>query len=529
MDKINERYDVVIIGSGFGGSVSALRLAEKKYKVLVIEKGKRYESKDFPKTNWNLKKFLWMPKLFLYGIQCITLLKNVFVLHGAGVGGGSLVYANTLLVPPDKAFDDKRWIGGDWKNKLLPFYEKAKKMLGAIKAPYLGETDHILKKTAEKNNCSNSFSNVDVGIFFNKSNDTVKDPYFNGNGPDRNGCVLCGGCMVGCRYNAKNTLDKNYLYLAEKLGVQIASEREVLSVKKNSGKGYVIEYKKSTGIIRPRGKVYADKVIFSGGVMGSVKLLFKCKNKGYLPNISNCLGDYVRTNSESILGVRSRSISKDKDFNKGIAISAGFKPDDKTHIETCRYGKGQNSMSLLTTHIFKPGIIPGFIKWILNLIFHPIRFIKDSMPYRWSSQTVILLIMQPVSNYLKLSYKRRWWRLWAKSMNSELSSGDPIPSSIPIGEKIANDIANDINGVAMSTYMDTFFGIPTTAHILGGATMGESIEFGVVDSNFEIFNYPGLYVIDGSVVPSNLGVNPSLTITALAEYAMDHFPEKQYN
>ena len=263
--------------------------------------------------------------------------------------------------------------------------------------------------------------------------------------------------------------------------------------------------------------------------MGSVKLLFKCKNKGYLPNISNCLGDYVRTNSESILGVRSRSISKDKDFNKGIAISAGFKPDDKTHIETCRYGKGQNSMSLLTTHIFKPGIIPGFIKWILNLIFHPIRFIKDSMPYRWSSQTVILLIMQPVSNYLKLSYKRRWWRLWAKSMNSELSSGDPIPSSIPIGEKIANDIADDINGVAMSTYMDTFFGIPTTAHILGGATMGESIEFGVVDSNFEIFNYPGLYVIDGSVVPSNLGVNPSLTITALAEYAMDHFPEKQYN
>ena len=242
MNKINEKYDVVIIGSGFGGSVSALRLAEKNYKVLVLEKGKRYHTKDFPKTNWNLRKFLWMPKFFLYGIQCITLLKNVFILHGTGVGGGSLVYANTLLVPPDKAFDDKRWIGGGWKEKLSPFYDKAKKMLGATKAPYLGETDYILKKTSEKINKSDSFSTVDVGIFFNKSGEKAKDPYFDGKGPDRNGCVLCGGCMVGCRYNAKNTLDKNYLYLAEKLGVQIAPEKEVLYIKECEKEGYVILY-----------------------------------------------------------------------------------------------------------------------------------------------------------------------------------------------------------------------------------------------------------------------------------------------
>ena len=527
MNKIKEKYDVIIIGSGFGGSVSALRLAEKNYKVLVLEKGKRYHTKDFPKTNWNLRKFLWMPKFFLYGIQCITLFKNIFILHGTGVGGGSLVYANTLLIPPDKAFDDKRWMGGGWKEKLSPFYDKAKKMLGATKAPYLGETDYILKKTAEKINKSDSFSTVDVGIFFDKSGEKVKDPYFDGKGPDRNGCVLCGGCMVGCRYNAKNTLDKNYLYLAENLGVQIAPEQEVLSVKEDKNGGYVIAYRKSTGILKRQGKVYARKVIFSGGVMGSVKLLFKCKSMGYLSKISNRLGDYVRTNSESILGIRSRSISKTKDFTKGIAISAGFKPDDKTHIETCRYGKGQNSMSLLTTHLFNSSKMPGIVKWFLNIIFHPIQFIRDTIPYKWSSQTVILLIMQPINNYLKFSYKRRWWRLGAKSMNSDLSSGDPIPSSIPIGDKIANDIAEDINGVPMSTYMDTFLGIPTTAHILGGASMGEDMSTGVVDERFEVFNYPGLYVIDGSIVPSNLGVNPSLTITALAEYAMSRFPEKR--
>ena len=526
MDRLDKEYDVIIIGSGFGGSVSALRLSEKGYKVLVLEKGKHYKTKDFPKTNWNLKKFLWMPNLFLYGIQCITLLKNVFILHGAGVGGGSLVYANTLLIPPDKAFEDKRWIGGGWKEKLDPFYEKAKMMLGATKAQHLGETDYILKSAAQKINREDTFSSVNVGVYFGEPGKKVEDPYFSGKGPDRQGCVLCGGCMVGCRYNAKNTLDKNYLYLAQKLGTQISAEKEVVSIKEDNG-SYIVTYKKSTGILRSKNSIKSKKVIFSGGVMGSVKLLLKCKNKNFLPKLSNLLGDYVRTNSESILGVRSQSIPQNKDFTKGIAISAGFKPDDKTHIETCRYGVGQNSMSMLTTHIFnKKNAVPVPIRWIFNIIFHPIRFLKDSIPYKWSSQTVILLIMQPISNYLKLTYKRRWWRLWARSMNSELSSGKPIPSSIPKGEEVANQIAKDIKGIPMSTYMDTFFRIPTTAHILGGATIGDSIETGVVNENFEIFNYPGLYVIDGSVVPSNLGVNPSLTITALAEYAMSQFPEK---
>ena len=345
MDKLDKQYDIVIIGSGFGGSVSALRLSEKGYKVLVLEKGKRYEAKDFPKTNWNLRKFLWMPNLFLYGIQCITLLKNIFILHGAGVGGGSLVYANTLLVPPDKAFEDKRWIGGGWKERLLPFYNTAKTMLGATRAPYLGETDHILKQSASRLGREDSFKRVDVGIFFNESNKLVKDPYFDGEGPDRNGCVLCGGCMVGCRYNAKNTLDKNYLYLAEKKGVTISPEKEVLYVQKKDN-GYTLKYRKSTGLLKKTDKVHAKKVIFSGGVMGSVKLLLKCKDKGYLSKLSDSLGDYVRTNSESILGVRSKIVHEKKDFTKGVAISAGFMADEKTHIETCRYGVGQNSMSL---------------------------------------------------------------------------------------------------------------------------------------------------------------------------------------
>ena len=400
-------------------------------------------------------------------------------------------------------------------------------MLGTVPSYGYASTDEILKECAKELGRSESFRKVNVGVFFGKPGEEVTDPYFDGKGPDRNGCTLCGGCMVGCRYNAKNTLDKNYLYLAEKLGAQISAEKEVLNIKQDT-EGYTLTYKKSTGLLRYKNSIKAKKIIFSGGVMGSVKLLLKCKEKQYLPNLSKCLGEYVRTNSESILGIRSQTIDKNKDFTKGIAISSGFMPDSTTHIETCRYGVGQNSMSMLTTPIFnKNNIIPVPIRWIFNIILHPVRFIRDSIPYKWSSQTVILLIMQPVSNYLKLSYKRRWWRLWGKSMNSELSSGEPIPSSIPMGEQVANDIANDINGVPMSTYMDTFFGIPTTAHILGGAAMGDSDQSGVVNKNFEVYNYPGLYVIDGSVVPSNLGVNPSLTITALAEYAMSKFPQKE--
>ena len=523
LNRVN--WDVIIVGSGFGGSVSALRLAEKGYQVLVIEKGKRYRSEDFPKTNWNLKKYFWMPRIFLYGIQCITLLKNIFIFHGCGVGGGSLVYANTLLVPSDEAFQDKNWPGSDWKKKLAPFYEKAKMMLGAVPAEYEGETDKILKECADYMGKGSNYHKVDVGIYFGKSGKTVDDPYFDGKGPKRTGCTLCGGCMVGCRYNAKNTLDKNYLYLAEQLGVSIMPEQEVLEINPLEDGGYQLKIRKSTGIKRPIRKLQAEKVILAGGVLGTIKLLLKCRKKGSLPNISPKLGDFVRTNSEAIIGVKLKK-TPSEDFSKGVAISAGFYPDKDTHIETVRYGHNQTVMALLTTFLPDRRIpLPSLIRWGISVIRSPFQFIANLFPFNWAKKTIILLVMQPVDNYLTLNYKPRWWRLGGLSLNSQSSNGEKIPSHIPIGEETAKTIIHKKGGVAMTTYMDAIFGISSTAHILGGACIGKNLESGVIDENFEVFNYPGMYVIDGTVVPSNLGVNPSLTITALAEYAMSRFPE----
>ena len=521
---MKHNWDVIIVGSGFGGSVSALRLAEKGYKVLVIERGKRYRTEDFPKTNWNLKKYFWMPRFFLYGIQCLTLLKDVFILHGAGVGGGSLVYANTLLVPPDEAFENGKWPGKGWKERLAPFFDVAKKMLGATPAKYQGETDLLLKECAEFMGKDSTYHSVDVGVYFGEKGEKSADPYFEGKGPERSGCTLCGGCMVGCRYNAKNTLDKNYLYLAEQLGVTILPEQEVENVILLDNGGYQVTIRKSTGIQRPIQKLQAQKVILSGGVMGTVKLLLKCRDNGSLSNLSKKLGDFVRTNSEAILGIKLNKAPKE-DYTKGIAISAGFYPDGDTHIETVRYGRGQTALALLTTILPDRKIpLPALIRWGISVLQAPIQFISNLIPLNWAKKTIILLVMQPVNNYLKLNYKSRWWRLGRKSMNSRSNTGEKIPSHIPIGEKTAETIIQKTGGTAITSYMDSLFGIPTTAHILGGAIMGSDPDSGVIDGNFEVYNYPGLYVIDGSSIPSNLGVNPSLTITAMAEYAMDRFP-----
>ena len=521
---INSKYDVIIIGSGFGGAVSALRMAEKGYSVLVVEKGKRYESEDFPSTNWNLRKYFWAPKLFMYGIQCLTLLKDVFILHGAGVGGGSLVYANTHLIPSDKAFKDPKWPDENWKIKLKPFYELAQKMLGTVPSNGYAVTDEILKECAEELGQSESFKKVNVGVYFGKPGEEVSDPYFDGKGPSRKGCILCGGCMVGCQHNAKNTLDKNYLYLAESLGVDILPEQEVTQISPEDN-GYKVIVRKSTGILHPQKIFSAKKVIISGGVMGTVKLLFQCVTKGLLPNLSKRLGCFVRTNSEAILGVINAN--KDKiDYTKGIAISAQFNPDEKTSIETVRFGKGQNAMGGLSTILPATRNLPGLFGWIFAIFQHPVSYIHSIFPYKWSENSVILLVMQPINNYLKLNYLSRWWRLGFKSMNSSLSTSEKIPAYIPVGEKVVKMVAKKTGGTPMTSYFDSLFGIPTTAHILGGCCLANSIDEGVINENFEVFNYPGLYVIDGSSIPSNLGVNPSLTITAMAEYAMSQIPEK---
>ncbi len=523
MDR--NHYDVIIVGSGFGGSVSALRMAEKGYKVLVLEKGKRYEDKEFPKTNWNLRKYFWLPKLFMYGIQCITFLKNVFILHGSGVGGGSLVYANTLLVPPKEAFENNRWPDEKWRERLTPFYNNAKKMLGAGQAQYLGETDDFLRKYAQKIGREHTFRPVDVGVYFGTPGKTEPDPYFDGKGPKRTGCILCGGCMVGCRHNSKNTLMKNYLFLAENLGVTILPEHETVDIRQNSA-GYNVQIRKTTGMINHRKTLHCSKLIISGGVMGTVKLLFKCRENGSLPKISNQLGNFVRTNSEAIIGTTSFKNPKGKDYTKGIAISAGFEPDDSTKIETVRFGQGQDALGRLSTFMTKSkSNVPSWLQWFTLILKHPLRFLGMFWPFGWAQKSVILLVMQPVSNYLKFNYRRKWWRFGFRSLNSDSENDDPIPSKIKAGEDLAEYIADKTGGFSIATTTNSLFNLPTTAHILGGCSMGKDVNSGVVNDKLEVFNYPNMYIIDGSVIPSNLGVNPSLTITALAEYAMERIPD----
>jgi cholesterol oxidase len=520
-------FDVIIVGSGFGGSVSALRLSEKGYKVGVLEMGKRYRPEDFPKTNWNLRKFLWMPRLFLHGIQQITLLRDVLVFHGAGVGGGSLVYANTLLVPPDEFFKDPKWadLSPDWKKALEPHYATAKRMLGVVEAAHLGETDLLLKETADEMGCGHTFHRTHVGVFFGEPGKTVPDPFFGGEGPPRTGCTLCGGCMVGCRPGGKNTLDKNYLYLAEKRGAQVIPETRVTDLRQVDG-GWEVATERSTSILRKNRRVLrAREVVIAAGVLGTVDLLTRCRERGSLPNLPAALGSYVRTNSEALLGVKSGRT--DVDYSKGIAISAGIHVDAQTHIEACRYPAGSDFMSLLGTVLVGGGKPwPRPLRFVGTVLRHPLRAIRLLNPFGWAKRTVILLCMQPVDNSLELRMRRRWWWPFSRVLDSDRGNRPPAPTYIPIANRTAELLAKRMNGVAASVLPEVALDLCSTAHILGGCAIGHGPADGVVDSQCRVFGYEGLRVIDGSVIPANLGVNPSLTITALAEHAMSHVPPK---
>lgn len=520
----NFDFDYIVIGSGFGGSVSALRLSEKGYRVAVLEKGKRYQTKDFPKTNWNLRRYLWRPELGLYGIQMLTLLKHVLILHGGGVGGGSLVYANQLLVPPDDVFEQPQWGPGNWKEKLAPFYVKAQKMLGANPSPQVGKADRVLQEVGVELRGEDTFHKNDVGIFFGEPEKTVPDPYFDGEGPERTGCTFCGACMVGCPVGAKNTLDKNYLYLAEQLGARVIPETEVTGVRPLA-EGYEILTRKSTGLTHPQKKYTARGVVFSGGVMGTVKLLMQCKQQGLLPDISQQLGNYVRTNSESILTVKSRD--KSVDWCDQIAITSGIYPDDTTHIEIVRYNKGSDILfGLLTLLTDGGGKIPRQIRFLGNVLRHPLKFLKTFWIPGSAARTSVLLVMQTDENYLHLKYKPRWWRLGGRSMNSTVPPGKQrVVSYIPVANEAAKRMAQKMDGDPQSMWSEVLLDAPTTAHILGGCAMAESPQKGVVGFNGELFGYKNLYVADGSVVPANLGVNPSLTITSLSEFIMSQVPE----
>lgn len=523
-------YDFVIIGSGFGGSVSAMRLIEKGYSVAVLEMGKRYRTQDFPKTNWSLRKYLWMPKLSLYGIQQLSWLRDVFILHGAGVGGGSLVYANTLLVPRDETFDDPQWRGRNWRAALAPHFATAQRMLGATTNDQIGPADELLREVATDLGFGDTFHTNEVGVFFGESGETVPDPYFDGQGPDRTGCTRCGGCMVGCRVGAKNTLDKNYLYFAEEGGAEVIAETRVIDVKalgERGADGYEIRVEKSTArLFKKRRTIRAKAVVFSAGVLGTVKLLIATRDRGSLPNLSSQLGLYVRTNSEAILAATTSD--KSVDYSKGIAISAGAYPDENTHVEIVRYSKGSNALAGLTTVLTDGGPPwPRPLRYLGAIFRHPLQFLRLLSPYRWASRTAILLVMQPVDNWLRLRMRRRWYWPLSRKLDTDRGDGPPVPAYLPVANDMARRMASKMKrGMPQSGIIEVLFNVPTTAHILGGCPIGDAPDNGVIDTQNRVFGYDNLYVVDGSMIPSNLGVNPSLTIAAMAEHAMSKVPKK---
>ena len=527
------KREVIVVGGGLAGLSCAMRLAEKGYSVCVLERGRRYVASDFPKTNWNLRKSLWIPMAKCFGILRLSVLSDVFVLSGSGVGGGSLVYANTLYVPPKAFFDSSAWPAttddGGWRAKLLPFYRRAQFMLGVTQNKVEGEPDHVLRDLAKTMGRSETYVTTPVGVYFGEAGKRADDPYFGGAGPARSGCVLCGGCMVGCRFEAKNTLDKNYLYFAEKLGVDVLPMRTVDDVRAVDNGYEVTHVQSGAWFAKDRQLIRARNVILSAGVLGTVQLLLESKSRGSLPNVSDALGARVRTNSEAILGVKSRR--RNLHFDEGVAISSSMHPDADTHVEVVRYSAGSDALATLGTLLTDGGgKIPRWLRYFGNVLRHPIDFIASSWPFGTARRGVYLLVMQTLDNSIALRMRRRWTRLWRRAMDTDLGAsggaGTKNPSYIPIANQVARAFAGKIDGVAKSSIFEVLFDVPTTAHILGGAVIADSPEHGVIDSRNQVFGHPGLYVIDGSMIPANLGVNPSLTITALAEHAMSQIPVK---
>ncbi|MEU8240310.1 GMC family oxidoreductase [Actinoplanes missouriensis] len=501
-------YDIVVVGSGFGGSVSALRLAEKGYRVGVLEAGRRFTPETLPKTSWDLRNFLWAPRLGMRGMQRITLLKDIMVLSAAGVGGGSLVYANTLYRPPAPFFADPHWSGiTDWADELAVFYDQASRMLGVTEQPTMTPSDVMIKQVADDMGVGHTFRRTPVGVYFGEPGRTVPDPYFGGAGPDRTGCVECGNCMIGCKVGAKNRLDVNYLYLAERSGAVVHPDTEVTSLRP----GWRLETTKGT--------FTADQVILSAGALGTQRLLHAMKDTGVLPQLSDRLGELTRTNSEALLGAAVKDVPAEP-FSRGIAITSSFHPDPDTHIEPVRYGPGSNAMGLLSTLLVDGGgRIPRPLRFLGQALRHPVVLAHSLSVRRWSERTIIALVMQSVDNSLTVRRTRRG------RLTTSLGHGKPNPVWIPVGHEAVRRLADRIGGYPGGTVGD-IFNIPLTAHILGGATIGESASTGVVDAYHRVWGCPGLHVVDGSAVPANLGVNPSLTITAMAERAMSLWPNK---
>jgi cholesterol oxidase len=527
-------YDVLIIGSGFGGSVTALRLTEKGYRVGVLEAGRRFNDEDFAKTSWNLRKFLWAPKLGMYGIQRIHLLRNVMILAGAGVGGGSLNYANTLYVPPEPFFTDGQWSHiTDWRAELMPHYDQAQRMLGVVKNPTFTDADRIVKEIADEMGVGDTFVPTPVGVFFGPDGEktpgkTVPDPYFGGAGPARTGCVEVGECMTGCRHNAKNTLVKNYLYLAEKAGAEVHPMTTVTGFEQRADGLWNVRTARTGLLPRKRRTFTASHVVLAAGTYNTQKLLFKMRDKGKLPKLSDKLGVLTRTNSESIVGAGRFEVSRELDLTHGVAITSSIHPTSDTHIEPVRYGKGSNAMGLLQTLMTdgagpKGTDVPRWKQFFRNAGADPRATLRMLNVRNWSERTVIALVMQHLDNSITTFTERT--KLGFRRMTSKQGHGEPNPTWIPVGNEVTRRIAKKIDGVAGGTWGE-LFNIPLTAHFLGGAAIGDTAEHGVIDPYQRVYGYPTLSVMDGAAISANLGVNPSLSITAQAERAASLWPNK---
>ncbi|QCQ93945.1 GMC family oxidoreductase N-terminal domain-containing protein [Rhodococcus sp. SGAir0479] len=519
-------YDVLIVGSGFGGSVTALRLVEKGYKVGVLEAGRRFADRDFAKTSWDLKRFLWAPALGCYGIQRVHLLRDVLILAGAGVGGGSLNYANTLYKPPASFFRDPQWRDiTDWDAELTPHYEQARKMLGVVQNPHMTPADEVIKSVAEDMGVGDTFIQTPVGVFFGEPGKTVDDPYFGGVGPARTGCIECGECMTGCRHGAKNTLLKNYLGLAERAGATIVPMTTVDSLHEASDGTWDVVTRRTGAKVRKNHKTYTAKyVVVAAGTWGTQHLLHKMKDTGTLPKLSDRLGELTRTNSESIVGAGKYEVDPAMELTKGVAITSSFHPTSDTHIEPVRYGKGSNAMGLLQTLMTDgDGPTPRWVKLLGIIAKNPRQMLRMLSVRNWSERTIIALVMQNLDNSITTYTKRGV--LGRRKVTSKQGHGEPNPTWIPAGNEATRRIADKIDGVAGGTWGEVF-NIPLTAHFLGGCTIGADAEHGVIDPYHRVYGYPTLSVVDGAAVSANLGVNPSLTISAQAERAASLWPNK---
>ncbi len=519
-------HDWLVVGSGFGGSVSALRLAEKGYRVGVIEAGRRITDDDMPRSTWDVRRYFWAPRLGMRGIFRLTLFRDVAVVSGAGVGGGSLGYANTLYRAPDRFYRDPQWAGiEDWATALAPHYDTAERMLGVVTVTADDPADQLLREFGREIGADQTYAKTRVGVFFGTPGETVADPFFGGEGPARTGCIACGRCMVGCPHNAKNTLPKNYLWLAERAGATITPERTVVDIRPlgapDGSDGYAVTTERTGAWLRRDRRVHTTRgVVLAAGPLGTNTLLAHARLSGALPRVSRRLGELVRTNSEAILAVTLPKGAED--MTKRVAISSSVYPDPDTHIETVTYGAAGDSISGMFTLLVGDGTgLTRPLKLIGTLLRHPVRFARVTWPRGWSRRTVIVLVMQSLDNAIALRAKRtrRGVRL-----RTEQDPERPNPTFIPVANEFAAWLAERTGGIAQSGLTEAAANIPTTAHILGGAVIGASADTGVIDGRQRVFGYENLLVCDGSAIPANVGVNPSLTITALAEHAMSHVP-----